>query len=102
MLEENSELTLVVDLKAGARIQIRSCDQRRAPEQKSGAAPWGCFLTRSWWGEQMGLESGLSTHQEAVDNDCLLCLDLSVLLCKTVMMKLASTEQAHSNWCLPF
>ena len=47
----------------------------------------------------MGLECGPRTHQEALDDDYLLALDLSVLLCKTGMIKLASTEQAHSDWC---
>lgn len=47
----------------------------------------------------MGLESGPSIHQVAVDKDYLLPVDLSALLCETAVVKLASTEQAHSDCC---
>lgn len=47
----------------------------------------------------MGLESGPNTHQEAVDKDYLFPVDRSVLLCETAVVKLAGTEQAHSDCC---
>lgn len=47
----------------------------------------------------MGLDSGPSTHQEAVDEDYLFPADFGALLCETAVLKLASTEQAHSDCC---
>lgn len=45
------------------------------------------------------LKSGPSIHQVAVDKVTSSLWTSSVLLCETAVVKLASTEQAHSDCC---
>lgn len=81
---------------------VGDCSHRERlwSREADGVPLWdGLIPHKIMVGRKDGLRVWPNTHQEAVDKDYLLPVALSVLLCETAVVKLASTEQAHSDCC---